>query len=222
MPPRTRAVDRGLANGRRLLVGLCRELETARLDAGLSYAEIGRAVGVSGTAVAHVFQGRSPDVSVVRIAQLLAVVGLKLSARAFPDGSPLRDQAHLALLERFRLRLHPSLHWRVEVPVIELPAAGTIDQRTWDAAVVGPDIDVRVEAETHVQDAQALERRVRVKQRDGDVAVVVLLLTETRHHRALLEAAGPGLRELFPIGTRAALTALGRGRGLSANAIVVV
>ena len=222
MPPRIRAVDRGAANGRRIVTELCRELETARLDAGLSYAEIGRAVGISAPAVARICQGRRQGVSVLRLAQLFAVVGLQLTAKGFPDGSPIRDRAHLALLERLRSRLDPALRWRVEVPVVELPMAGTFDNRAWDAAIDGSAISVRVEAETHVHDVQALERRVRLKQRDGAAPVVMLLLSDTRHHRAMLAVAAAGLRELFPVDARTALSALGRGRSPRGNAIVLL
>ena len=222
MPPRTRAVDRGTALGRRLVSELCRELETGRLDAGLSYAEIGRAVGISGPAVAHLCQGQVREASVVRLAQLFAVVGMRLAAKPFPDGAPIRDRAHLALLERFRRRLHPSLYWRIEVPVVELSMAGAIDHRSWDGAVDGPSVSARVEAETHAYDAQALERRIRLKQRDGAVPVVVLLLSETRHHRTFLDGAGSGLRELFPVSQRTAMAALSRGRPPGGNAIVLL
>lgn len=222
MPPRTRALDRGTATGRQLVRELCREVDTGRLTAGLSYAEIGRAVGLSGGQVGQILQGRSPDVSIVRMSQLLAVVGARLSARAFPDGSPVRDRAHLDLLRRFRSRLHPSLSWRVEVPVVELATSGAADLRAWDAAVDGLGLALRVEAETHVHDIQALERRVRLKQRDGRIDVVILLLSDTRHHRGLIGGADPGLADLFPLSTRAALAALGRGRSPAANALVLI
>src|SRR5262249_14994847 len=159
VPARIRAADRGNAVGRRLVVDLAREVEAARLGAGLSYAEVGRAIGISGGQVATICQARSPDVSIRRMAPITAVVGLSLSARAYPDGSPLRDRAHLDLLRRFTLRLPPVLTFRAEVPVVELAAAGVTDARSWDGAVDGTGMAIRVEAETHVRDVQALERR---------------------------------------------------------------
>jgi transcriptional regulator with XRE-family HTH domain len=222
VPARVRAIDRGNAIGRRLVGELSREIETARLSAGLSYAELGRAIGISGGMVGRICQGRSPDASVRRMAQLAAMVGLALSARTFPEGNPIRDRAHLELLRRFHGRLHPALRWRVEVPVVELASPGPADARSWDAAIDGLGAAVRVEAETHVRDVQALGRRVRTKQRDGRIDVVILVLSETRHHRRLLTDADPGLSELFPISTRRALAALSRGRSPGANAIVLV
>ena len=43
-----------------------------------------------------------------------------------------------------------------------------------------------VEAETRLDDLQALERRVRLKQRDLGVRRVILLVADTRHNRAVL------------------------------------
>jgi hypothetical protein len=114
------------------------------------------------------------------------------------------------------------LGWRTEVPVIELPMGDLVDRRSWDAAVDGLDRAVRIEAETHVHDVQALERRIRLKQRDGRIDVVVLVLSDTRHHRRVIAAADAGLAELFPITTRAALRAFSEARSPRANAIVLV
>lgn len=143
---------------------LTAELRRARTDRGLSQAEVGRAVGLSGQQVSRIERGLVPDVSVAGICRLLAVVGLELSARAYPAGEPIRDRAHRALLGRFRQRLHRSLRWRTEVP---LPIGG--DLRAWDGHVSGAGWHVGVEAETRPTDLQALERRLALKLRDGAV-----------------------------------------------------
>ena len=39
----------------------------------------------------------------------LDAVGLDLSVRAFPGGSPIRDAAHAALIERLRSRCHTTV-----------------------------------------------------------------------------------------------------------------
>jgi hypothetical protein len=199
-----------------------REAEAARLSRGTSYTAIGRALHLGSGQVARICRGQSPNVSIVRAAQIFEAVGLELSARAFPVGAPVRDAAQLALLARLRRRVHPDLRWRDEAPVVELPAAGTIDHQAWDAAIDGPGVCVRIEAETHVGDVQALERRVALKQRDGFVDCVVLLLAETRHHRILLDVAGDGLRAAFPVSQRAALAALRQGRSPAGNALVLL
>jgi hypothetical protein len=201
---------------------LCADLEEARLDGGLSYVALGRPLGLSGVQVARICQGRSPDVSIARMAQLYALVGLDLSARGFPAGPPLRDAGHLALLARLRARLGPSLRWRTEVPVTAQGETASMDSRAWDATISGPGWTIGVEAETHVRDVQALERRLALKLRDGHAATAILLLSDTRHHRTLLEVAGPALRETYPIPTRSALRSLGRGEAVTGNGLVVL
>ncbi len=152
----------------------------------------------------------------------MAVLGKELSSRAYPAGPPIRDAAQRALLARLRARLAIGLRWRTEVPVRDRPSVGPLDHRAWDAAVDGPDWSLRVEAETRVRDVQALERKLTLKQRDGGVDVVILLLNDTRHHRDLLTSDGAGLRERFPISARNALRALGRGEDPGGNSLVLL
>jgi len=211
---------RGTERGRQIVHDLAAEAEAVRLEHGTSYAALGRALGVGGGQVARICRGQSPRLSIVRASQLLAVLGLDLSARAFPAAPPVRDAAQLALLERFRARLSPGLVWRTEVPVIELPEAGSVDRRAWDAGIDGPGWSIRLDAETHIGDVQAVQRRVALKQRDGRVAAVILLLAETRHHGALLRDAGEGLRSQFPVPARRALLALAAGRSPGGDSLI--
>src|SRR5207253_11174737 len=131
-------------------------------------------------------------------AQLFALVGLDLSARGFPSGQPLRDAGHVALLGRLQARLAPGLRWRTEVPIVPASVEGARDFRAWDAVVSGVGWAIGVEAETHVRDVQALQRRLALKQRDGAMEVVILVLADTRHHRELMSAGGSALRSAFP------------------------
>ena len=216
--PLTRGTDRGLA----IVQSLMREAEAARVASGTSYAAIGRALRMAPTQVAQIFRNRSPGVSIVRAAQVLEAVGLELSAKAFQGGPPVRDRAQIALLRRLRDRLHPSLTWREELPVIELPEPGHADMRAWDAGVDGPSVRVRVDAETHVGDLQAMERRVQLKKRDGRESCVILLLSDTQHHRELLKVAGDGIRAAFPVRQRAALAALRAGRSPDGHSLILL
>jgi len=199
---------------------LMREAEAARVDHGTSYAAIGRALRLGPGQVARIIRGQSPDLAIVRAAQILEAVGLELAARAFPVGAPVRDAGQVALLGRLRARISDDLTWTEEVPVIEMPLAGSIDLRAWDAGIDGPACRVRVDAETHVGDLQAVERRFALKQRDGRADCVILLLADTRHHRDLLNVAGAGLRSRFPVSQRAALAALRAGRSPQGNALI--
>lgn len=118
----------------------------------------------------------------------------------------MRDAGALALLEALHLRLHSSLGWATEVV---LRMAG--DQRAWDAMVRAPSWRYGVEAELGPNDSQALQRRIELKIRDGNVNGAILLLPETRRARAFLEVARPALASTFPIPARVALAALGEG-----------
>ena len=139
-------------------------------------------------------------------ARVAPIVGLELAARLHANGDPVRDRAHLALLERLRKRLAPAATWRTEVPV---PIAG--DLRSGDALVGVTGGEVLIEAETHLGDIQALERKVSAKVRDLGIDRVVLLVADTRHNRAVTRTH-PELARRFPLDTRSVLAALGTGR----------
>jgi hypothetical protein len=149
-----------------------------------------------------------------------AIVGLELSIRAYPAGDPIRDRAQLALLERFRARLHPSIQWRTEVP---LPIDG--DRRAWDGVASGRlprPWRIRVEAETRISDGQALTRRLQLKLRDDPSGLVSLLVSDTRGNRRALATMRLGLTDLLPLETREVLAALARGVEPSGSGIVIL
>jgi transcriptional regulator with XRE-family HTH domain len=220
MPARLRHAELGAARGRGLVAEVARETRDARVAHGLSQAAVARAIGVSRSRYSRIERGLAPALAIATAAEMLAVVGLDLSLRAYPAGPPLRDAAHGALLERARVHLHRSLRFATEVP---LPAAG--DRRAWDAVISGGDAQgpwrIGVEAETRPNDGQALERRVALKERDGDVDCVVLLLADTRHNRAFVRAL-PGLRERFVVHGSRALALLRVGARPEGNAIVLL
>jgi hypothetical protein len=220
VPVRHRAAERGSRRGRDLLDTLLREAEEARVAAGLSYGALGRALRLSPAQVGRLLRRQADDVGLVRVAELLGAVGLDLSARAFPAGPPVRDAPSIALLDRFRQRLHALCVVRAEVPVVELLTPGIVDMRAWDLAVDGPGWTLRLDAETRLGDVQALLRRTALKQRDSAVDCVVLLLAETRHNRATAEAARAPLVAQFPVPPRLALARLGRGATPGGNALI--
>jgi transcriptional regulator with XRE-family HTH domain len=217
MPTRRRPADIGSDRGRALLNQLVREEATARRDRGLSLRDVGGAVGLSAAMASRIETGHVPDVGVIRLASMLSVVGLELSARAYPGGSPLRDAGHTELLRRFRACLHPALRFSVEVP---LPNPG--DLRAWDGLVRSAGWQHGVEAETHPTDGQALARRLQLKLRDGGVDGVILVLPTTRHVRHFLAAAGDLLAPTFPVPGHRALELLRAGVDPGGSAIVIV
>jgi transcriptional regulator with XRE-family HTH domain len=190
-------VDRGSRRANRLIIELGRELREARRAAGLSQADVGRAAGLSHPTVSRIERGRSPGVSLQDLGRLLGIVGLDLSARAYPAGDPLRDVAHERLLEHFLAYLGPPLSWKREVP---MPGQG--DPRAWDAVIHGLGDVTAVEAETRVTDLQSLLRRLQLKLRDSGVGRLILLVADTHGNRAALRAGGSSISALLPLAGR--------------------
>ena len=217
MSTKERSGDRGQRRGDRLLDELLREIRDARIGRNLSQAAVGRAIGLSDSQVSLIERGGHRDVRFVLVARMLGVVGLELSARAYPAGGGLRDAAQLALLERLRTRVSGSLSWRSEVPI---PTEG--DLRAWDAALVCPGLKIGIDAETRIRDIQAVDRRVMLKLRDSGFDRAVLLIGSTRSNRAALHQAGSGPQANYPVATRAALQALAAGEDPGGNCIVVL
>jgi transcriptional regulator with XRE-family HTH domain len=208
--------ERAQRLAREALAIIGREIRIARLTNDLSQHAASRAIGPSKSSWSRIERGEALHVPLVDLARALAVVGLDFHVRSYPGGPPVRDAAHLQLLERLRTRLGPGVRWRTEVP---LPAAG--DRRAWDALILAREISVGVEAETRAGDAQGLQRRVALKRRDGGVDHV-LLLADTRHHRIFLKACGEGFLADFPIAGRVALSRLAEGVDPGGSAIVLL
>jgi transcriptional regulator with XRE-family HTH domain len=217
MGSRERAVDIGAARAREALARLMAEARAARLGAGLGQDDVAASLGISRSQYSRLERGLSPDVSIDRAARLFAVLGQELSVRTFPAGDPIRDTAHAALLERLHARCHRSFRWRTEVP---LPIPG--DLRAWDATAVCPTCRIGVEAETRLRDIQALDRRLALKERDGDMDRLVLLVLDSRSNREVLRAHGDILAARFPIQGARALELLGAGADPGGNALVIL
>src|SRR2546425_5771136 len=172
MTSRERVADRGRRRCRDAVRRVADDGRLARTGAGLSQEEVGRAIGSSHARIGRFERGDVEYPDLEFLGAYCAVLGLDLSLRAYPAGDPIRDRAQLALLERLRKRLHPSLRWRTEVP---LPIER--DLRAWDAEIRGPQSGrwrALVEAETRVADGQALERRLTLKLRDDPDGHLIL------------------------------------------------
>ncbi|MEO8229857.1 MAG: helix-turn-helix transcriptional regulator [Chloroflexota bacterium] len=219
MATRQRPVDLGTERARLLANQLGAEIRHSRIDRGLSLEAAGKAVGLSASEVSRIERGKAPSVTLVQAARLLAVIGMELSARAFAGlQQPIRDAGQVRLLGRFHDRLHRIVRWATAVP---LPGPG--DQRAWDAMIsVGSLWRYGVEAETGPRDSQALTRRLNLKQRDGEVDGVILLLPVSRRSRQFLEAAGETLRPNFPVSGRRALELLSAGVDPGGSAIILI
>jgi transcriptional regulator with XRE-family HTH domain len=216
MGTRSGAIDRALRriaeDDRRVRA----DISASRRNSGLSQDSVGAACGISGSAEGRIESGATRTVDIRTLAAIAAAVGLELRVRAYPAGDAIRDAGQARLLERFRVRLSPSLRWSTEVP---LPIAG--DLRAWDAVIRGPGWRTAVEAETVLDDIQALERRLTLKRRDGDVDHVILLVADTRRNRRALAGAPAAFADL-PMRTREVLAALRDGRDPGQNGIVIL
>lgn len=167
-----------------------------RIGSGISTRQLAATLGISHTQVRRIEAGVAPHVDLDLIRRMASVLGAELSVGVHPIGPPVRDKAHVELLERFAARLSPDMSWATEVPI-------------------------PFEAETRLHDVQATERRLRAKSRDLAATRAILLVADTRHNRAVI-AAVPDLQREFPVGTRACLAALGKGRDPGADCLVIL
>jgi transcriptional regulator with XRE-family HTH domain len=217
MSTKERPSDRGRRRGEHVLRAVLDDYREARISRGLTQQAVARAVGISDSQLSRLGRGEGAEVSFVLVAQLLAVVGLQLGARAYPAGGGLRDVAQIRVLELLRRRAARSFVWKTEVPI---PIAG--DLRAWDAALACEDVTIGVDAESRLRDAQAVDRRVMLKLRDSGFDRAVLLVPGTRTNRGVLREFSLALAANFPVPSVAALDAIAAGRDPGGNAIIVL
>jgi transcriptional regulator with XRE-family HTH domain len=217
MPSKERVVDRGARRGALLVNDLGGQLRQARIEHGLSQAFVGRAVGLSRSVVSRIERGQVPAVSVQNLARLMSVVGLDLSARAYPSGSPLRDEGQVNLLGRLERQVADPLTWRPEVPV-----GGAGDLRAWDLVISNGQDQVAVEAETRLADLQAVQRRIALKSRDSGITTVIVLLAASRTNRNTLRLFEDALRASFPVPGAEALRELRMGRLPRGSSVILL
>lgn len=216
MGSRERAIDVGAARAREMRARVSSELRSARLTAGLSQLDVASALGLSRSQYSRLERGLAPlDLEVLSLA--FAVLGMDLTARAYPSGDAIRDAASQALLERLHRRCYPSIRWRTEVP---LPMAG--DLRAWDATGVAPAFGFAVEAETRLRDLQAQERRWSLKQRDGGFERLIVLVADTRANREVVRLHADWVANRFPVPGRRALELLAAGIDPGGDSLILL
>ena len=106
--------------------------------------------------------------------------------------------------------------------VTEVPLGRRGDPRAWDAQCRPARRIVAIEAEMRLSDLQALDRRVALKRRDGDLDLVILLVADTVGNRRAIVAHRDSLRASFPLDTRAVLAALRAGQAPTSSGIVIL
>lgn len=217
MPPRTNTLadaDRFLAW---LRLELGQQLRLARLNAGVTMQAVSDRLGWSKSKVSRIERGQSRSISLMDLARLAAVVGLRPSVRLFLAGQPLRDVGQVELLAALNVRMSPRWSSRHEVVV---PIDG--DHRAADQVSTIPGCRLMVEAYRRLHDYQAQTRSARAKQRDLGADRLLLLLEDTHANRRALRAAGGEPARSFPVSQRACLAALAAGRDPGGDSIVVL
>jgi transcriptional regulator with XRE-family HTH domain len=213
---RDSAAARGERRSRLLRQRTAGSLYSARRTANLSIREVARRVGVSIETIVRLERGDPATMTIDLTARTSEVLGLELAASLHPNGDPARDRGHLALLARLRARLPGRMRWRVEVP---MPIAG--DLRSGDAVISVEDGEILIEAETRLDDIQAIERKSAAKARDLGTSYLILLVADTRHNREVIRAH-PELKARFPIDTRTCLARLAKGLLPDGDGLVIL
>lgn len=194
-----------------------RELRIARIATGKRLVDVAPVAKTSASQLSRIEHGKVPSVSYLLLGRVGAVVGLKLSIRAFPGRRRLLDGPQLELFHRLRSRSHGSTRWETEVPV---PIPG--DLRAADARATLPGCSIVFELVTRLSDFQAQSRAALLKQRDFKADRLVLVLFGSTANRAALREAGDTARASFPLRTREVLRALAAGQDPGANGIVLL
>lgn len=179
-------------------------------------ARVAEVLGCSRQLIGLLEHRRLQTVDPTFLARYCAAVGLDLSVRAHPGGSPLRDAGQVRLLAGLHELIGDTWGFRTEVPV----GADATDRRAVDAVLAHRRDRVGVEAISRIGDAQAETRLVRLKQQASGLSCMVLLLADTRHNRAAVLAGEPTLRPAFPLRTRSVMRALRAGIAPPSNGIV--
>lgn len=223
MASRQGPLERALENVRHIEAQLIDDLVGARVGAGIGRPDLGATVGLSAGELGRIDRRERRSLTFEDVARYGAGVGLRLHARLYPEGDPLRDAGQARVLGRFGAELPPSVRFPLEVPVTRAADTRPADIRAWDGVVTGHGCIDAVEAETRFVDAQATVRRIMLKARDDDVVRhIILLLPDTSTNRRSMRAAREILRDTFPLDTREALRHLRRGECPGANAIVIL
>ena len=172
----------------------------------MSHAQLGR-----------IERGAIPRLTFDQACRAGMAVGLRIGARAYPVGDPVRDAGQLRLLERF-VSLLPALARVDREAALPLPG----DLRAWDALVSLDGRRAGCEAETHLRDIQALERKLSAKLRDGGVDILLLVVSDTAYNRSVLADHRETLRALLPLDGLDIRRALRNGRLPARNGLILV
>ncbi len=105
-----------------------------------------------------------------------------------------------------------------------MPLPGPGEQRAWDlvGTHVGTGLQIWVEAESRIHDAQALLRRLALKRKDSDATRVILVVSATHGNREALREAADAFAEAFPARARQAIPELLAGRDPGDDVLLIL
>jgi hypothetical protein len=157
------------------------------------------------------------SISVVELSEMASVLGIELSVGLHLVDDGLNDAGQHGLSRRFRSMLASA--WHV---VAELPLPGPAELRAWDLFLRLDDHRVGIELESRLRDIQALVRRIRLRERDGGVDAIVIVLADSAANRRLVAQLREALGSAYSTPPRAILRALRLGQPLPASGVVLV
>ena len=198
-----KAVFAGDRQLRRSSFRFAEDFRALRLRAGLSQADVARAIGVDRSAICRIEAGDEAVSAQIR-ARASALLGGEFRQSVYSVGTSLiQDQAHARAVETLLACRHPRWKATVEAPV---PGPG---RRSTDLRLdFGLDV-VLIEVETRIGQWEEILRECHDKReavkgvaRTDHRVHVVLALPKTARHRALLRDHPQTIEVAFPIPAR--------------------
>ncbi len=221
MATRETRLASGRRRGRALKSRLLRELRDARLIAGISQRTLARELQITQGQVWRIEADAIDDFGVVRLFEIAAILGMEPSVVLHPMGDPIRDSGQQPLGRRFDAMLSSAWHTTNEAL---LPRPG--DRRAWDKLLNLTTYPRRylvgVDLESRVRDIQDLTRRTRLRERDGGVDALLVVLSDSATNRRLRQPLIDSLGEAYRTSVAGIRVALRDGVPLPGSGVVLV
>lgn len=197
------------------------ELRDMRITLGISQPKMANELGCSQASLWRLEANQVAEVTVGRLAEMASILGLELAMTLYPIGDPIRDKGQQAVGDRFDRLL--AFVWRVTSETL-LPMPG--DQRAWDRLLRLTGMPVRhlvgVDLETRIRDVQYLVRRTRLRERDGGVDAILIVLSDSATNRRLVGQLREALGPAYATPPRLILHALRHGTPLPGSGVILV
>jgi transcriptional regulator with XRE-family HTH domain len=193
------------------------ELRSSRSTAGISQRQLAKELGCGQAEISRL-ECLVGDLTLTRLSEWAALLGLSLAASLHPAGEPIRDVAQTKLIGRFQKILASIWIVALEAP---FPTLG--DLRSWDVFIrLGSAFRVGVEAETRVRDQQELVRRIRQRELHGGADEILLILSDTAHNRRLAGELRDALGPRYSTSPSAIVAAIRAGRPLPGSGVILL